>query len=62
MYAPAGVNWSAWYALRKDENRVNIALMRLIDAQFLDAALGSRQMVRHLRRQGYVVRRNESGG
>ncbi len=37
----------------------NLALMRLIDEQFLERPwYGSRQMARHLRRQGYGVGRN----
>jgi hypothetical protein len=37
---------------------LNLELMRLIDAQFLEAPwYGSRQMARHLRREGYVVGR-----
>ena len=36
------------------EAPLNLELMRLIDAQFLEAPwYGSRQMVRHLRREGY---------
>lgn len=37
---------------------LNLALMRLVDAQFLETPwYGSRQMTRHLRREGYVVGR-----
>jgi len=40
------------------ETTLNLALMRLIDAQFLETPwYGSRQMARHLRREGYVVGR-----
>jgi putative transposase len=53
-----GISRSAWYGPRKGENPLNLALMRLIDAQFLDTPwYGSRQMARHLRRQGYAVGR-----
>jgi putative transposase len=41
---------------------LNLGLMRLIDQQFLDTPwYGSRQMARHLRRQGYVVGRKRVG-
>jgi len=40
------------------ETPLNLALMRLIDAQFLETPwYGSRQMARHLRREGYMVGR-----
>ena len=40
------------------ETPLNLGLMRLIDAQFLEAPWpGSRQMARHLRREGYVAGR-----
>ena len=40
------------------ETATNLALMRLIDAQFLEAPwYGSRQMTRHLRREGHEVGR-----
>jgi putative transposase len=43
---------------RYTSNALNLELMRLIDAQFLEAPwYGSRQMARHLRREGYVVGR-----
>ncbi len=42
----------------KGESLLNLALMRLIDAQFLETPwYGSRQMARHLRRLGYTVGR-----
>jgi putative transposase len=41
----------------KGETPLNLELMRLIDAQFLETPwYGSRQMARHLRREGYTVR------
>jgi putative transposase len=37
---------------------LNLTLMRLIDEQFLETPwYGSRQMARHLRREGYTVGR-----
>ena len=40
------------------EAPLNLELMRLVDAQFLEAPwYGSRQMARHLRREGYAVGR-----
>ena len=54
--ALVGISRSAFYAPAKGENLLNLALMRLIDAQFLETPwYGSRQMTRHLRRQGRVV-------
>jgi putative transposase len=56
--ALVGISRSAWYGPRTGENPLNLALMRLIDAQFLETPwYGSRQMARHLRRQGYTVGR-----
>jgi putative transposase len=53
-----GISRSAFYAPAKGESPLNLALMRLIDAQFLDTPwYGSRQMARHLRRQGHCVGR-----
>jgi putative transposase len=44
--------------LSKGESPLNLSLMRVIDAQFLETPwYGSRQMARHLRRGGYVVGR-----
>ncbi len=43
---------------RHASNPLNLELMRLIDAQFLETPwYGSRQMARHLRREGYAVGR-----
>lgn len=56
--ALVGISRSAFYAPAKGETPLNLALMRLLDAQFLQTPWsGSRQMVRHLRRQGHVVGR-----
>jgi putative transposase len=53
-----GISRSACYGPAKGENALNLTLMRLIDAQFLEAPwYGSRQMAQHLRRQGYTVGR-----
>lgn len=56
--ALVGISRSAVYGPGKGESALNLALMRLIDAQFLETPwYGSRQMARHLRRQGHVVGR-----
>jgi putative transposase len=56
--ALVGISRSAFYWPSKGESPLNLALMRLIDAQFLETPwYGSRQMARHLRRQGHVVGR-----
>ena len=53
-----GISRSAYYGPTKGENVLNLSLMRLIDEQFLETPwYGSRQMVRHLRRQGYTAGR-----
>ncbi len=50
------VSWSGFYHRPAGETAANLALMRLIDAQFLDAPwYGSRQMARYLRREGHLV-------
>ena len=49
---------SSYYRMSAGESEANLALMRLIDAQFLETPwYGSRQMARHLRRQGWSVGR-----
>ena len=49
---------SSYYYRPKNESEFNLELMRLIDAQYLKTPwYGSRQMRRHLRRQGYRVNR-----
>ena len=49
---------SSHYYVGKGESAPNLKLMRLIDAQYLSTPwYGSRQMARHLRRQGYRVGR-----
>ena len=53
------ISRSGWYYDPKGESPLNLKLMRLIDEQFLSTPYyGSRQMARHLRRQGYCVGRN----
>ena len=49
---------SAFYDRPAGETELNLALMRLIDEQFLETPwYGARQMVRHLRRRGHAVGR-----
>ena len=49
---------SSHYYVGQGESSQNLALMRLIDAQYLRTPwYGSRQLARHLRRQGYGVGR-----
>ena len=52
------ISRSGFYHRPVGEAPLNLALMRLIDAQFLETPwYGSRQMARHLRREGYAVGR-----
>jgi len=52
------ISRSGFYCQPAGEMPLNLDLMRLIDAQFLETPwYGSRQMVRHLRREGCVVGR-----
>ena len=52
------ISRSSFYYQPVGEAAENLALMRLIDAQFLEAPwYGSRQMARHLRREGHEVGR-----
>ena len=52
------ISRSSFYYRGKGESSLNLALMRLIDEQFLETPwTGSRQMARHLRRLGYCVGR-----
>ena len=52
------ISRSAYYGPVRGESPLNLSLMRLIDRQFLETPwYGSRQMARHLRRQGYGVGR-----
>jgi len=53
------ISRSGWYYDPKGETPLNLKLMRMIDEQFLlTPYYGSRQMARHLRRQGYNVGRH----
>lgn len=50
------ISRSSWYYAPKGESSLNLKLMGLIDEQFLETPFyGSRQMARHLRREGYCV-------
>ena len=52
------ISRSGFYYRPAGETPLNLALMRLIDMQFLETPwYGSRQMARHLRREGYKVGR-----
>ena len=52
------ISRSVYYYDPKGEPELNLNLMRRIDEQFLETPFyGSRQMVRHLRRQGYPIGR-----
>jgi putative transposase len=52
------ISRSGFYHRPAGEAPPDLELMRLIDAQFLEAPwYGSRQMARHLRREGYAVGR-----
>ena len=52
------ISRSGFYYQPAGETPLNLALMRLIDVQFLETPwYGSRQMARHLRREGHTVGR-----
>jgi len=52
------ISHSSYYYAPIGESELNLELMRRIDRQFLQTpCYGSRQMARHLRRQGYAVGR-----
>lgn len=52
------ISRSSYYYQPKGENARNLALMREIDEQFLDTPYyGSRQMTKHLRRNGHKIGR-----
>ena len=52
------VSRSTFYREPVPETALNLTLMRLVDEQFLETPwYGSRQMARHLRREGYTVGR-----
>ena len=51
------ISRSGFYYQRVGETPANLALMRVIDEQFLETPwYGTRQMVRHLRRDGHGMR------
>ena len=53
-----GFSRSGFYHRPVGETAENLALMRIIDAQFLETPwYGSRQMARHLQRDGHAVGR-----
>jgi putative transposase len=55
------ISRSGLYYKKKGESPLNLKLMRLIDEQYLDTPYyGSRQMARHLRRDGYCVGRHRT--
>lgn len=59
--AQVSISRSAFYYSPTGESPLNLALMRLIDAAFLECPFyGARQMARHLRRQGYTVGRKRT--
>jgi putative transposase len=50
------ISRSGFYYQPSGESALNLTLMRLIDEQHMRTPFyGARQMVRHLRREGYVV-------
>lgn len=56
--ALVSISRSSYYGPGTGETAENLALMRVIDEQFLETPwYGSRQMMRHLRRLGYAVNR-----
>ena len=55
----ASISRSSFYREPRAENEETLRLMRLIDEQFLETPwYGSRQMARHLRRNGWCVGRH----
>jgi putative transposase len=55
----ASISRSTFYRKPMAQNEATLRLMRLIDEQFLETPwYGSRQMVRHLRRNGWCVGRH----
>jgi putative transposase len=56
--ALVSISRSGFYRRPVGESLLNLELMRLIDVQFLETPwYGSRQMARHLRREGYTAGR-----
>ena len=61
--ALVSISRSSFYHEPVGETAETLALLRLIDARFLEMPwYGSRQMARHLRREGHEVAASESGG
>ena len=59
QYELVSISRSSFYREPTPESAENLVLMRLIDEQFLEAPwYGSRQMARHLRRQGWCIGRH----
>ena len=57
----ASIARSSHYYVAKGESPLNLEFMRLIDAQHLRTPWdGSRQLARHLRRQGYRISRKRT--
>ena len=57
------INRSGFYYQPVGETAENVALMRLIDAQFLETPwYSTRQMARHLRREAMLSAASASGG
>ena len=53
-----GISRGSLYYTPKGESELNLELMRTIDEQYLKTPwYGARQMVRHLKRNGYKVGR-----
>jgi putative transposase len=58
QYRLLSIRRSSFYYAPQPESEETLALMRVIDAAFLDMPwYGSRQMVRHLRRPGVNIGR-----
>ena len=56
----ASISRSGFYYRPAGKTPLNLTLMRLIDEQFLETPwYGSRQMARHLRREGYTAGRKQ---
>ncbi|WP_159006615.1 IS3 family transposase [Bradyrhizobium sp. S69] len=57
----ASISRSSFYRAPTMENEATLRLMRLIDGQFLETPwYGSRQMTRHLRRNGWCIGRHRA--
>lgn len=56
QYALIGISRSVWYGPGKAETLPSLTLMKIVDAQFMEAPFdGIRQMARHLRNQGCCI-------